>query len=278
MPRNNARKINARGNTRLILLDVDISRNKREETKPGWSAIASYLPKRTDNEIKNYWNTHMKKRLTKMGIDPVTHKSSIRVATNLSHMTQWENARLEAEARLVQGIMGFCPNITSVTLDRYLSDHRPIILREVCHDYGPIPFRMYHYWFDWDGFDRFIVDTLSNMSISDTNSISKFMKKLRHLKLQIWSWIRDKKESATTKKAQLKGMLKDIDILIDEKKMDQELLNKRMNVINSIHDLEKLEATEIAQKVKIKCSIKGDENSKNFHGILNKKRNQHAIR
>ncbi|GKD52098.1 hypothetical protein Tco_1281074 [Tanacetum coccineum] len=36
-----------------------------------------------------------------MGIDPVTHKSSIRVATNLSHMTQWGNARLEAEARLV---------------------------------------------------------------------------------------------------------------------------------------------------------------------------------
>nr|GFA06245.1 RNA-directed DNA polymerase, eukaryota [Tanacetum cinerariifolium] len=100
----------------------------------------------------------------------------------------------------------------------------------------------------------------------------------RHLKLQTRSWVRDKKESATTKKAQLKGMLKDIDILIDEKKVDQELLNKRMNVINSIHDLEKLEATEIAQKAKIKWSIEGDENSKKFHGILNKKRNQHVIR
>nr|GEZ29876.1 putative RNA-directed DNA polymerase, eukaryota, reverse transcriptase zinc-binding domain protein [Tanacetum cinerariifolium] len=130
-----------------------------------------------------------------------------------------------------EGIVGFCPNITSITLDRYLSDHRPIILLEVCHDYGPIPFRMYYYWFDWDGFDRFIV-----------------------------------------------GMLKDTDILIDEKKVDQELLNKRMNVINSIHDLEKLEATEIAQKAKIKWSIEGDENSIFFHGILNKKRNQHAIR
>ncbi|KAG2572598.1 hypothetical protein PVAP13_7KG190555 [Panicum virgatum] len=39
-----------------------------------WSAIATHLPKRTDNEIKNYWNTHLKKRLAKMGIDPVTHK------------------------------------------------------------------------------------------------------------------------------------------------------------------------------------------------------------
>ncbi|KAM3706767.1 hypothetical protein ACB098_03G175100 [Castanea mollissima] len=77
-----------------------------------WSAIATHLPKRTDNEIKNYWNTHLKKRLTKMGIDPVTHKpktdalssgsGNSKNAANLSHMAQWESARLEAEARLVR--------------------------------------------------------------------------------------------------------------------------------------------------------------------------------
>ncbi|KAJ4973560.1 hypothetical protein NE237_006734 [Protea cynaroides] len=77
-----------------------------------WSAIATHLSKRTDNEIKNYWNTHLKKRLTKMGIDPVTHKSKTdafsftdgqsKTAANLSHMAQWETARLEAEARLVR--------------------------------------------------------------------------------------------------------------------------------------------------------------------------------
>ncbi|KAK9189125.1 hypothetical protein WN944_020531 [Citrus x changshan-huyou] len=73
-----------------------------------WSAIAAHLPKRTDNEIKNYWNTHLKKRLTKMGIDPVTHKPKTnplgqpKDTANLSHMAQWESARLEAEARLVR--------------------------------------------------------------------------------------------------------------------------------------------------------------------------------
>ncbi|GAB2295853.1 Myb- protein [Dionaea muscipula] len=30
-----------------------------------WAAIASYIPQRTDNDIKNYWNTHLKKKLTK---------------------------------------------------------------------------------------------------------------------------------------------------------------------------------------------------------------------
>ncbi|KAL7618211.1 hypothetical protein Lser_V15G04144 [Lactuca serriola] len=39
-----------------------------------WSSIATHLPGRTDNEIKNYWNTHLKKKLLQMGIDPVTHQ------------------------------------------------------------------------------------------------------------------------------------------------------------------------------------------------------------
>ncbi|ONM04524.1 myb-related protein 306 [Zea mays] len=32
-----------------------------------WAAIASYMPERTDNDIKNYWNTHLKKKFTRTG-------------------------------------------------------------------------------------------------------------------------------------------------------------------------------------------------------------------
>ncbi|KAG7534997.1 Myb domain [Arabidopsis thaliana x Arabidopsis arenosa] len=39
-----------------------------------WAAIATSLAGRTDNEIKNYWNTNLKKRLKQKGLDPITHK------------------------------------------------------------------------------------------------------------------------------------------------------------------------------------------------------------
>ncbi|GLT80576.1 hypothetical protein SLA2020_520090 [Shorea laevis] len=47
-----------------------------------WSRIATHLPGRTDNEIKNFWNTHIRKKLLQMGIDPTTHKPR----TDLNHL------------------------------------------------------------------------------------------------------------------------------------------------------------------------------------------------
>eukprot|EP00253_Pinus_taeda_P000766 PITA_00766 len=38
-----------------------------------WSLIAGRLAGRTDNEIKNYWNSHIKKKLLSKGLDPKTH-------------------------------------------------------------------------------------------------------------------------------------------------------------------------------------------------------------
>lgn len=50
-----------------------------------WALIAGRLPGRTDNEVKNYWNSHLKKKLINMGIDPNNHRLNQTVPRPVVH-------------------------------------------------------------------------------------------------------------------------------------------------------------------------------------------------
>nr|GEZ74699.1 RNA-directed DNA polymerase, eukaryota [Tanacetum cinerariifolium] len=58
-----------------------------------------------------------------------------------------------------ENLMHKCPNICAITLDRFILDHRPILFRESSFDYGPTPFRFFHYWMEVDGFNEFVIDS-----------------------------------------------------------------------------------------------------------------------
>ncbi|GJT19889.1 RNA-directed DNA polymerase, eukaryota, reverse transcriptase zinc-binding domain protein [Tanacetum coccineum] len=153
---------------------------------------------------------------------------------------------------LEEGLMESCLNISAITLDRYLSDHRPILLREVYVDYGPVPFRFFHYWFELEGFHKFVENAWNDPNASDPNAISRFMKKLKLLKLKIRNWIKVKKESSNNQKAHLKDMLVDIDVVLDKGDINPLILNKRATIIKDLQNLDRVEALEVAQKSKIK--------------------------
>nr|GEW10880.1 RNA-directed DNA polymerase, eukaryota [Tanacetum cinerariifolium] len=72
---------------------------------------------------------------------------------------------------LISGVVSLFPSISGSCLDRHLSDHRPILLHEVRVDFGPTPFRFYHSWFNYNGFDNMVDQTWRSFSHSDRNGM-----------------------------------------------------------------------------------------------------------
>nr|GEX71936.1 putative RNA-directed DNA polymerase, eukaryota, reverse transcriptase zinc-binding domain protein [Tanacetum cinerariifolium] len=165
-----------------------------------------------------------------------------------------------------------------ISLDRYLSDHRPILLRESHFDYGPTPFRFFHYWFEIECFNKLVEDLWIEAHVDGSNAMVNMMKKLKYLKQRIRKWNKGNMESSKNRKAKLKDDLKPVNAIIDKGEGNDEVVKKRMDVFKSIQDIDKLQSLEMAQKAKIKWSIEGDENSSFYHGVLNKKRSQLNIR
>nr|AGN52076.1 MYB-related transcription factor [Salvia miltiorrhiza]AGN52186.1 MYB-related transcription factor [Salvia miltiorrhiza] len=77
-----------------------------------WSAIATHLPGRTDNEIKNFWNTHLKKKLIQMGFDPMTHQPRtdlfatlpqlLALANLIENPSSWEDQAIRIQSQALQ--------------------------------------------------------------------------------------------------------------------------------------------------------------------------------
>nr|GEX06243.1 RNA-directed DNA polymerase, eukaryota, reverse transcriptase zinc-binding domain protein [Tanacetum cinerariifolium] len=137
---------------------------------------------------------------------------------------------------IFDNLMCSCPSISSTSLDRFLSDLRPINVPEAHYDYGPIQFKFFHYWFELDSFDKLVEQTWLEANVNDQNSYRKVFLRLS-----------------------------DFDGVIDKVEGSDADGHQRREVVRLIQEMEKFDAMEVAQKAKIKWSIEGDENSKYYH-------------
>ncbi|GJZ17729.1 RNA-directed DNA polymerase, eukaryota [Tanacetum coccineum] len=179
---------------------------------------------------------------------------------------------------IFEGLMDSCSNISAITLDRFLSDHRPILLRELSFDYGPTPFWFFHYWFELEGFDKRVEEIWSEPLTTEPNDMLRLLKKLKRLKVKIRTWVKDNKDRSQNHRKSFKGKLAEIDTILDKGGVKSDFLEERMNTMKKIQDLDKTESLEAAQKAKIRWLIEGDENTKYFHDIINKQRSKLSIR
>nr|GFA11887.1 RNA-directed DNA polymerase, eukaryota [Tanacetum cinerariifolium] len=175
-------------------------------------------------------------------------------------------------------VISSCPNINAMSLERYLSDHRPIILNDNRYDYGPTPFQFFHHWLEADGFQSFVENIWINSPNEGSNALLILMNKLRFLKKQIRIWNKDNMCCRRKDQTQLKKILEKMDSVMDSGKGNDVPIKSRLDTIHQIKNLDRIDALETAQKAKIKWAIDGDENFGFYHGIINKRHSIQSIR
>ncbi|XP_071694429.1 uncharacterized protein [Rutidosis leptorrhynchoides] len=79
-------------------------------------------------------------------------------------------------------------DLSIVALDRRLSDHSPLILRDKFIDYGPKPFKVFDVWLDKDGVEKIIQDAW-DVPIRFSRKDCNFRDRLKNVKsaLKVWS-------------------------------------------------------------------------------------------
>nr|GEY21683.1 RNA-directed DNA polymerase, eukaryota [Tanacetum cinerariifolium] len=116
-----------------------------------------------------------------------------------------------------------------------------------------------------------VTKSWNSFALDDSNGMIRF-KKLQMLKKEIRTWTLDYKRQQVGHSKDLNSKLIDIDKMLDQGGVTDDILLSRMEVLKQIHDVQSLNNRDIMQKAKIRWAIKGDENSKYFHTIINKKR------
>nr|GEU39486.1 RNA-directed DNA polymerase, eukaryota, reverse transcriptase zinc-binding domain protein [Tanacetum cinerariifolium] len=160
----------------------------------------------------------------------------------------------------------------------YLFDHRPILLRESYFDYGPTPFRFFHYWSDLEGFGNVVEAAWKEYPNVEQNAMINMMGKLKHLKKKIRKWNIKDKQQRSMDKDKYKVDLEALDTIIDQGNGNEEIVKQRLEIVSKLLHIDKLSSVEMAQKAKVKWSIERDENNSFFHRVINKKRNLPNIR
>ncbi|GJW40290.1 RNA-directed DNA polymerase, eukaryota [Tanacetum coccineum] len=141
--------------------------------------------------------------------------------------------------------------IMALCLDRHLSDHRPILMRETNYDYGPSPFRFFHSWFAIEGFNSFVETTWKSLNIVEPNGLIRLKKKLQALKIAIKAWSKEANKRSNDRKINIQKNHSEVDKLIDQGKSNDEILIKIITLLNDLQELNNMNAMEISQKAKI---------------------------
>nr|GEW31495.1 hypothetical protein [Tanacetum cinerariifolium] len=171
--------------------------------------------------------------LIKVSLDGYTFTWAQKDATKISKLDRF---------LVSKGLMTRLPALLGIILDRHLSDHRPILLREV------------------------VVDSWRLDAATGDNAMTCLKKKFQALKGKLWEWFDAFRSESNDTKLKIQMKIQNIDRQTDIGECGEDLLSTHRLLCKELFDINNVKVKELAQKDKVKWAIEGGENLKFFHG------------
>ncbi|GJX63142.1 putative RNA-directed DNA polymerase, eukaryota, reverse transcriptase zinc-binding domain protein [Tanacetum coccineum] len=139
------------------------------------------------------------------------------------------------------------PDVRVTAIDHLWSDHNHILLHVSISDFGPIPFKL---------------------SIPGYSMI---------LLIIIKQWNSETKTSDCVTKHDNLQLIKSIEEKIEAGSANDDDRDSHIKLLQEVDILDTFESFDLFQKARVKWDIKGDKNSKFFHGLIKQKRRAQMI-
>ncbi|KAI3815121.1 hypothetical protein L1987_14777 [Smallanthus sonchifolius] len=164
--------------------------------------------------------------------------------------------------------MNYWPTASLTALSRGYSDHCPILLSVIPHDFGHIPFRFFNSWLELPGFVNFVEESAGSFVFDGPAGLS-LSTKFRWLKNRIKSWVEKERRIREDSFRLCKARLEELESLAESRVLDPLELDERLNCKQVVGAFDKEKLKDAHQKSRVRWAKDGDENSGFFHSMVN---------
>ncbi|XP_021995690.1 uncharacterized protein LOC110892858 [Helianthus annuus] len=168
------------------------------------------------------------------------------------------------------------PEASVRALHNLHSDHRPLLLSLSALNYGHKPFRLFNSWLKKDGFDEVV--RLAAASFSFEGDPDLFLnKKFAFIRSKIKSWRDEMVKKEGEEEKRVREELERLEEVMESRSLseEEEWIYEEINKL--LKELSYSKGEDLRQRARIKWAIDGDENSKYFHGVINKRKAANSI-
>ncbi|XP_071694765.1 uncharacterized protein [Rutidosis leptorrhynchoides] len=148
-----------------------------------------------------------------------------------------------------------------LALERKLSDHCPIILRDRVIDFGPKPTKVFDEWLDMDGSDEAVINAW-NKEVQGRRLDCKFRDKLKNVKFALKEWGHNTLVGIDVEIEDLKNKATAWEAMAETRVLTSNERNEWLDCRKKWIDKEKIKASMAKQKSRAKWIVDGDENTK----------------